>query len=243
MANEKLEKFVRDTANSLGLDITRYRPERTEVGRLTSMLNHHEVNCVLDIGANSGQFATALRKTGYKRRIISFEPLSAAYAALIQASSPDVLWDVAPRVAVGDSAGEIDIHIAGNSVSSSLLKMLDSHVAAAPTSAYIGTERTDVRTLDDLAAQLVAADARSFLKIDTQGYEAQVLNGASETLNKVLGVQLELSLVPLYEQQVMYDELVERIRALGFEIWAIWPALFDPGTGRMVQADATFFRV
>lgn len=242
MSNEKLESLVRDAANRLGLDITRYRPERTDEGRLTTMLAHHKIDCVLDVGANTGQFAGALRKAGFRGKIVSFEPLSAAHSQLREAAADDPGWEVAPRVAVGDSAGEIEIHIAGNSVSSSVLGMLDSHRAAAPSSAYVGAERTAVQTLDELVAARLDPDSRVFIKIDTQGYESQVLDGATTTLSRARGVQLELSLLPLYEGQALYDELLDRVRNLGFEIWSIWPALYDPESGRMVQADATLFR-
>ena len=242
MANEKLEKFVRESANKMGLDITRYRPERTDVGRLATMLAHHSVDCVLDVGANTGQFAQALRSADYARRIISFEPLSDAHRALTQAAAGDANWQIAPRSVVGDRAGETEIHVAGNSVSSSVLDMLDSHVAAAPESDYVGTEKVSMSTLDALLAEMQVEASRCFVKIDTQGYEAQVLDGAAATLRSAIGVQLEMSLVPLYDHQALYDELTERVRGLGFSVWAIWPALFDPASGRMVQADVTFFR-
>ena len=242
MGTESFEKFVRSSANRLGLDITRYRPDRTDVGRLAAMLAYHQVKCVLDIGANTGQFATALRAANYERRIISFEPLSSAHRELSVAAEQDEQWTVADRVAVGDHSGEVEIHIAGNSVSSSALDMLDSHVAAAPESSYVGSESVATDTLDTLVAQNDDAMGRMFLKIDTQGYESKVLDGATATLQAAIGVQLELSMVPLYQQQALYDDLIERVRSLGFAIWAIWPALFDPDSGRMLQADATFFR-
>lgn len=242
MSNESFEKFVRSSANKLGLDITRYRPATTDVGRLAAMLAHHDIDCVLDIGANTGQFASALRKAGYNRRIVSFEPLSSAHVELSEAARRDDLWTVAARVAVGDRAEEIEIHIARNSVSSSVLDMLDSHLSAAPASGYVGSERVEMNTLDALLLEYGQTAARAFMKIDTQGFEWQVLDGAAATLRKAIGVQLEVSLVPLYEQQDLFDVLAERMRSLGFTLWAIWPALFDPQSGRMIQADATFFR-
>lgn len=242
MGNKSFEKFVRSSANKMGLDVTRYRPSRTDVGRLATMLAHHDVECVLDIGANTGQFAKALRAANYARRIVSFEPLSSAHRELSAAAEHDELWTVADRVAVGDVEGEIEMHIAGNSVSSSALDMLDSHVAAAPDSSYVGAESAAVNTLDTLVARYDDVTGRMFLKIDTQGYESKVLDGAAATLQAAIGVQLELSMVPLYEHQALYGELVERMRSLGFTVWAIWPALFDPESGRMIQADATFFR-
>jgi FkbM family methyltransferase len=243
MNTKSIEHFIREFTNKLGLDLTRYRPDASEAGRLAAMLSHHKVDIVLDIGANVGQFAWALRRAGYCGNIVSFEPLSDAHAALLEASRRDALWEIAPRTAIGENEGEIEIHISGNSVSSSILGMLDSHVSAAPTSNYVGTETAPICTIDSITGTYCPAEKCVFMKIDSQGYEPQILDGASELLQKALGVQMELSLVPLYEDQQLSDVLIERMHALGFTTWAIWPALFDPETGRMLQADITFFRM
>lgn len=236
------ERTLRRIFQVVGLDLHRYRPEASDSGQLVTMLSRHNVDIVFDVGANTGQFATTLRRAGYTGRLVSFEPLSSAHAELLEASRGDKQWDIAPRVAIGDNEGEIEIHIAGNSVSSSALEMLESHAKAAPDSAFVGTERVPLTRLDTVAGTYLGADAVSFLKIDTQGYEDRVLDGATALLQEAKGLQLELSLVPLYEGQQLFDVLVERLRTMGFSIWAIWPGFFDPHNGRMLQVDATFFR-
>ncbi|MGH6803505.1 MAG: FkbM family methyltransferase [Methyloceanibacter sp.] len=242
MSADAFERLIRRTANRFGIDVKRHRPTASEAGRLSTMLASHGVDLVLDVGANTGQFALSLREAGYAGRLVSFEPLSTAHAQLLQTSRDDPQWEIAPRVAIGDHEGEIEIHIAGNSVSSSVLEMLDSHAGAAPGSAYVGRERAQLSTLDTLARDYLSLGTVPFLKIDTQGYEDRVLDGATELLAKAHGLQLELSLVPLYEGQQLFDVLSERLRALGFSIWAIWPGFFDPRSGRMLQVDTTFFR-
>lgn len=106
----------------------------------------------------------------------------------------------------------------------------------------MGGERVWLSQFDTLAPDYMRPDTVPFIKIDTQGYEDQVLNGATKLLDSVRGLQLELSFVPLYEEQQLFDALVERLRAQGFSIWAIWPGLCDPRSGRMLQVDAIFFR-
>lgn len=242
MSSSSFEGLIRQAANRFGIDIHRHCPETSDMGRLALMLTHQKIDLVLDVGANTGQFAKSLRSAGYTRRLISFEPLSTAHAQLLQASRNDAQWEIAPRTAIGDHEGEIEMHIAGNSVSSSVLDMLDSHTSAAPGSAYVGTERAPLSRLDTMALDYLKPGMTPFLKIDTQGYEDRVLDGASELLTKTRGLQLELSFVPLYEGQKLFDELVERLRKLGFTIWAIRPGFCDPHSGRMLQVDATFFR-
>lgn len=242
MKFEWAEQVVRHLLNSIGFDLRRYRPERSESGRLATMLAHHGVDLVFDVGANMGQFARSLRRSGYPGRIISFEPLSVAHHKLVKASRRDSSWTIAPRMAIGDHEGKMEIHVSGNSVSSSLLEMLDVHSAAAPGSRYVSKEIVTITRLDRVAADYASAASVSFIKIDTQGYEDRVLNGANDFLNSVKGVQLELSLVPLYEGQQLFDSLFSRLQGLGFSIWAIWPGFCDPRSGRMLQVDATFFR-
>jgi FkbM family methyltransferase len=238
----RLEAFVRQTANRFGLDITRYRPQHSEAARLATMLAHHNVDLVFDIGANTGQFALALRGGGYAGRIVSFEPLRSAHAELLAASASVHAWEVAPRTAVGDASGTVELNLAANSVSSSVLPMLDRHVSAAPASGYVASEWAPLETLDRLAAHHLRDSTASFIKIDTQGYEEKVLDGAKELLGLVRGVQLEMSLVPLYGGQALFDTLHARMLSLGFSPWAIWPGFFDPADGRMLQVDATYFR-
>jgi FkbM family methyltransferase len=225
-----------------GIDLRRYNPAFSESARLASMLAANGVDLVFDVGANTGQFALELRDAGYRGRLVSFEPLSSAHSVLQRASRHDPRWTVAPRGAVGAHDGEIDINIAGNSVSSSVLGMLEQHTAAAPSSAYVGSERVSMRRLDSLAGQFLSDSGASFLKIDTQGYESQVLDGAQDLLGRVKGLHLELSLVPLYEGQALYPDLVERLENSGFSLWAVWSGICDPRNGRMLQVDATFFR-
>jgi FkbM family methyltransferase len=225
-----------------GLKISHINPTESSEDRFTAMLKHHGVNCVFDVGANVGQFAHVLRGTGYQGQIVSFEPMSAAYSKLLKASQNDNLWTIAPQIAIGNYDGQVVINISGNSVSSSALKMLDSHALAAPESVYVGSESVPICRLDVIGTKFVSNDEVLFIKIDTQGYEEQVLEGAQELLKKAVGLQLELSLIPLYDGQALYQEMVMKLKSLGFELWGISPAFTEPISGRLLQVDATFFR-
>lgn len=196
----------------------------------------------MDVGANQGQFSADIRSGGYKGNIVSFEPLSKAHSELLQASDGDSKWDIYPRCALGDHDGEVEINIAGNSVSSSLLPMLDSHLSAAPHTAYIGKERVSLLTLDSIAPEYVAKFKHPFLKMDTQGFEWQVLNGAQHVLSNMHGVLLELSLIPLYEGQHLWQEMIGRLEQEGFTLWALQPGFTDPLNGRTLQVDGIFYR-
>lgn len=237
-----LKKAVRSLAHKLGLEVSRYRPQDSPSARLVTMLAAHNIDVVFDVGANIGQFAGSLRDNGYQGRIVSFEPLSDAWATLKRVSADDPLWTIAERCAVGEEEGEVELHIAGNSVSSSVLDMLSTHENAAPESSYVGTETVRVLTLDSAAPAYLTSECVVFLKIDTQGYEDRVLRGANSLLGKIRGIQLEMSLVALYEGQLTFDDLRTELTSRGFELWGLSPGFVDPRTGRLLQVDATFFR-
>ena len=122
-----LKKFVRHAVNKIGFDLHRLTPASNPAFQLLKALDRFEVDMVLDIGANVGQFASELRSVGYKGILVSFEPLSAAHMALSEAAGRDPKWHVYPRGAIGDHDGEIEINIARNSVSSSVLPMTEAH--------------------------------------------------------------------------------------------------------------------
>jgi FkbM family methyltransferase len=237
-----LNSIVKRTMRRLGFDLRRYRPATSEAAQFMGMLSAHGINLVFDVGANTGQFGQSLRDNGYGGRIVSFEPLSKAWEQLLEASRKDSLWEVAPRAAIGSEEGEIEIHVAANSASSSVLDMLEAHASAAPQSRYIGSERVPLRRLDTIALEYLRSNSVTFLKIDAQGYEDRVLLGSTDLLHHIAGVQLELSLVPLYKGQRLFDEMVDHLNANGFELWAIWQTFIDHRNGRLLQADVTFFR-
>jgi FkbM family methyltransferase len=165
-----------------------------------------------------------------------------AFDSLSVAAARDGNW-AAIRSALGTESGNVQLNVAGNSISSSLLPMLDRHAAYAPKSRYKATELVPLNRLDVAAAAEIHRAKHPFLKIDTQGYEAQVLRGAEGVLNNFVGVELEMTLVPLYNGQLLILDTMNAMRAFGFEIRALSPGLVDEsGTGETLQVDAIFLR-
>lgn len=237
-----IKETVRQILRNMGLEIHRYVPPVSQPSQIITSMRGFDIDLVLDVGANRGQFATELRQCGYAGKIVSFEPLSQAYGELVKSSRGDAMWDVYPRCAVGDQDGEAEINIAGNSESSSILPMLESHRSAAPESVYQGKEIVPIKTLDAIAGQYLQGARAPFLKIDTQGFEWHVLDGALNTLPKIQGVLVELSLVPLYEGQHLWRDVMSRLEAAGFTLWVFQPVFADPASGRTLQVDGIFYR-
>jgi FkbM family methyltransferase len=242
---EKIRNYIKGILKKIGSGIRRTPTSPTggcnasEVGRLTSFL---KIDCIFDVGANVGQFAERLRHSRYTGRIISFEPLIEAWAKLTLAAANDDAWIVHPRCAIGEKEGDAIINVAGNSYSSSLLNMLERHVRSAPGSQYVGQQTTKLIRLASVFDQYVRPAENVLIKIDTQGYEKQVLNGCDEVLDKVRAVYIELSLTPLYEGQELWRYFVDRLEKRGFNIWNIQPSFSDQDSGRTLQIDAVFVR-
>lgn len=236
------KRTIRSIFHKVGFEIHRLSPTSNTTFQLYRALENFGVDLVFDIGANVGQFSSELRSVGYRGEIVSFEPLSLAHRMLEQAASGDPKWHVHPRTAIGDQNGEIMINIAGNSVSSSALPMTDIHSSAAAESAYVGKERAPICTLDSVADPYLTESEHPFLKIDTQGFEWQVLDGAINTLKTAQGVLCELSLVELYEGQNLWKDMIDRLENAGFVPWSVHSAFTSSKDGRTLQIDAAFFR-
>lgn len=234
--------FIKRLARALGVDIRAYRPARSEAARLARMLECHGIDTVLDVGANIGQFARHLRSIGYRGRIICFDPLTEAHKALAELARRDPALIVAPRMALGENTGEIEINVSANLESSSLLRVTDAHLAAEPRVRTVEAEKVPLRRLDDAALPYLSTGSRVFLKIDVQGYEIPVLRGAERLLPQVSGLQLELSLHPLYEGEPLFREVIDTVESLGFALHDLNPCFSDDATGRTYQVDGVFFR-
>lgn len=231
-----LHRFLHGVLHPLGVELRRWRPERQEHPRVKRILDQLDTRTVLDIGANSGQFAQQLRATGFTGRIISFEPQADAHLALVAAAAADAQWTIAERCALGDTEGSLTMHRAGNSVSSSLLPMLGSLAEAAQDARAVGQEVVPVHRLDQ-HSDLDAVTGDFFAKIDTQGYELHVLRGAEKIMPRIAGLLVEASLVPLYDGQPLLAEVVAFLDAHGFAIVDLLPEFQHPQHGQMLQVD------
>ncbi len=237
-----LKRSVRASLRRHGIEISGFRPTTHHLARRMRLMDHYGIATVLDAGANTGHYALELRSAGFRGDIISFEPLTSAYAQLLRSCAADRRWR-GFNVALGERSGTAEINIAGNSMSSSLLPMLSAHSLAAPESRYIGTERVIVRRLDSFSEELgLPSQQNLYLKIDTQGYERFVLEGAKGVLSRIVGVQLEMSLVSLYEGELLLENTIGYMKELGFALMGLEPGFVDEKTGRLLQADGLFYR-
>ena len=206
------------------------------VRRLSETLGATPPRTLLDVGAARGSFSTAAALAFPGVRAYAFEPLPEEFAVLrrhVRHAFP---------FALGAREEVATIHVSANPGSSSLARMLDAHVEAFPGTQTVREQRITVRRLDDVVAEGdLKLTPPVLLKIDVQGAEDLVLRGATATLRRVDAIIVELSLEPLYEGQLLADELTSRLAALGFRRDGTFNEL-RTAAGRVVQVDGLFRR-
>ena len=237
-----MKKKIKKLFNKFGIEVSRFQPNLSFEAQIIAAMKKVKIDVLFDIGANTGQFSLQMRDKGYSGKIISFEPLTSVREKLTYQASKDVNWIVHERAAIGNYSGITDINISKNSVSSSILPMLKAHSDAGKNSMYIKNEKTPVITLDSVADNYLDKYSNLFIKIDTQGYESQVLDGAFKTLKRAKGVLCELSLTPLYEGQVIWIDLILRLEKEGFVLWSLERGFTDRRDGRTLQVDGVFLK-
>lgn len=215
---------------------------KSREGKIATVLAAAGIDMVLDIGGNIGQTGERLRDAGYRGAIVSFEPGPGAHSILVEKAKADPLWRVAPRMAIGAEQGDILFNISESSDMSSALPATDALIKTLPKTRVVEQILTPVRTLDSLYDEYCPAGASVFVKIDTQGFERHVLNGAQETLNKICGLQMELSLFPLYEGEETYLSFLNDLHRWGFSPAMIIETTFSRALNRQLQIDAIFMR-
>lgn len=237
-----MKDLIKQMLRRTGFELRRRSIHNSASVQLNRLISYLRIDLVLDVGANVGQYAVGLRENGYAGRIVSFEPLTAAHARLRNTSRRDKLWQVAPRMALGSMEGEATLHVAGNSLSSSILRMLPEHEEAAPGSAVVDTENVPLRRLDNAAREYLLDANALLLKIDTQGYENHVLAGSEGILDQTAAIQVELSFVPLYAGQPLFHQVQVDLNKRGFRLFALFPGYVHEMTGQTLQSDGLFVR-
>ncbi|NLU76363.1 FkbM family methyltransferase [Streptomyces sp. HNM0575] len=209
---------------------------------VAELLANYEVNCVFDVGANKGQYGRQLRESGYRGRIVSFEPVPEALERLRKSAGRDPDWRVCP-FALGRSESVQDMHLGWKTMNSLL-----------PPSAYgkkrykrfadSRTEQVRIRRLDQVMDEALEgiAEPRPYLKMDTQGFDMEVFAGAGERIGDFVGMQSEVAVLRLYEGSPHMSEAIAAYEDAGFEITGMYPVTREKTTGRVVEFDCVLAR-
>jgi FkbM family methyltransferase len=212
------------------------------ISHLVQVLDQRRVSLVLDVGANRGQFAGQLRDAGYRGRIVSFEPLGESHRLLVEAARNESNWNVAPPMALGSIEELRPLQTFQRTDMSSLLQLAETGRQAFPRLALVAAETVQVRRLDMVFDGIVRSGEIVFLKIDTQGSELAVLEGASGRIGGIVGIQVEAAMTPIYVGQPSWLDVVNMVSGLGFEPVLISPGYFSKQIARQIDVDIVFMR-
>ncbi len=230
----RVRRAVRGWLQARGFDIVRYPVPSPEERHLAALFAELGIECVFDIGAHVGDYGASLREFGYAGRIVSFEPVAANAARLRRRTDPG--WTVV-QAAVGNESGRARIKLARGDQQHSFLPPSDYGTSLLPGQLEtVGGEEVDVVRIDDVFGDHAAPGERVFLKIDTQGWDAEVLRGAERSLESVAAIQFELAIQPTYEGQPDYLEILGWLRGRDFHPTGIFP-FFSDSALLLVEAD------
>jgi FkbM family methyltransferase len=193
---------------------------------------------VVDVGANRGQFAWFSRERFPGARIVSFEPLEAAANVFEKVFASDPMVRLV-RAAIAEHDGTLTMHVTDEDDSSSPLEITAKQaqhfgsrivgrcvVPCGPLAKFIGV--TDFGT-------------RNLLKIDTQGFELEVLKGSIDLLGRFDAIYCEVSFVELYQGQPLANDVISYLSSRHFQLGGVFNQINAIREGAL-QADMLFFK-
>lgn len=232
-----LQSKVSNFLNSFGFNLARYQKNS-----LKECLKLYLVDTIFDIGANKGDSVINFRYLGYKGKIISFEPIKKLFQNLDEKAKKSKNWEV-ENYALSDKIEQKSFNISGgDGSSSSFLEMDETLIAAAPDQKYIQQETVKCSTLSEMVKKHYPIGDRLFLKIDVQGFEKNVLEGGLDVLDRVIGIQIELSIKSQYKGELLYTEMIDYLSQKGFSLIRFENVWYHQVSKELYQVDAIFFR-
>jgi FkbM family methyltransferase len=231
---------VHKVLRSRNIAVTHYT--RTQDERRQRLLTNLGVRSVVDVGANAGQYAQTLREHGYRGHVLSLEPLQSAYDTLSEFAGKDDVWDT-ERIAVTAEPGKVTLHIGKNSQFTSVAPLTNEARTGATyrsEAQEVATEVAPADTLDDIVARHNLSSPLG-VKIDVQGHEAAVIEGAGDTLADAVFLECEMSLRPIYQGQALFPEMLARLADLGFAL-ALAESIWVMPSGRGYQINGIFVK-
>jgi FkbM family methyltransferase len=234
-----VKKAIVRTAALLGYHVGVLPPTAgTAQDHVALLCEKFGLNCVIDVGAHRGEYGGLLRQAGYTGRIVSFEPVGENFLQLQETSAKDDAW-YTHHMALGDADERLEINVNVGTETSSFLK--PSSYGQEKFRGKLGTNKTEkveVRLLDSVIKECISGikQPRVFLKIDAQGYDMKVIQGAEKSLPMIAGLQMELAVQRIYEGMLDYRECIEQLNRMGYLLSAVFPVRIDDSM-RLIEMD------
>lgn len=234
---------IRRLLNKTGYDVVRTRNQHNSLEEhITRVFAKYATDCVIDVGANAGQYGKFLRELGFQGWIVSFEPVAAVYHALARVAGNDDKW-LCYNYALGEIKKKKEINVYKNTVFSSFLDTNSYSKNIWQSLDDASREMVEVITLDDIFPTIIekTSSQRFYLKLDTQGYDRNVLQGSITSLEHVYALQLELSLIHIYDNMVDPYHLLSELHDRQFLISGMYPVDRDENLA-VIEYDCVLVR-
>ena len=210
-----------------------------------SSVNPNKLLHIIDIGANDGWFAKVIFRFAPNSIVTSYEPLKSQFSNLNKLKEKYPNYRFFGK-AVGARPGSLPITEYGTSGLSSLKNFNAAYNYSEHYSlSLIDNYSVDVVTLDDEINLILQGETNIelVLKVDTQGFEYEVLKGAENSIKAGIfkWVIIELMTVEKYESAHLYTDIMSILHTNGYSIWDIYPSYYEPDTLRLTEFDAIFF--
>lgn len=206
---------------------------------LRRILQSQQIDTVLDVGANRGQYRDFLREqVGFRGRILSFEPISRLNRALSHRAESDPQWHIYPY-AIGDIDDTLSINVmVADDFSSFLAPTTTGTERFRESNSVATTEAVRMRRLDEVYPEMVHEHriGAAYLKLDTQGFDLHALRGGSKVLREIVGIQTEVSVIPLYQGMPSYRDMIDYLHSFGFDLAGLFPVTYDEKL-RLIEFD------
>ncbi len=235
----KSVRLLQSALRKFGMELAPYPTADWVLARniLRNLFLRLDVACVLDVGANRGQYGSMLRDIGYHGKIVSFEPVRENFEALQECAKTRGDWSCF-NFALGREDTERDINVMDEDVFSSFLNPLDDPAKRFPRNQVARTERVQIRRLD----RLELPPRGIYLKMDTQGFDLEVLEGATGMLDRVVALQTELSFRPIYGAMPGYRDTLRECERRGFCVADFMPVNRESDGLRAIEMDCIMVR-
>jgi FkbM family methyltransferase len=238
-----VKSLIKKILGQFGYDLVQL-PYPDSLGRkLQEVFRRFDINLACDVGARHGEYSGELRDYGYQGWISSFEPVSENFAAITANRGGDSRWK-GFNMALGAEPARLEINVTAGSAMSSFKKPNEfAKNQFAEDSVITRTEEVEVSTLAAMLPELkkLVPDPRIYLKLDTQGFDLEVLKGATPILDHVYGLQSEVSIKPIYENMPPYTEAIAAYQSHGFELAGLFPVKADDH-GAVIEFDCVMIR-
>jgi FkbM family methyltransferase len=239
-----MKGIIRTAVNTFGFDVVRLRNSNNELSdHLANVFAAKGIDCVIDVGANSGQYGLFLRALGFAGYIVSFEPVKAVYERLCLTAANDKRW-ICYNIALGDKAEIKTINAYKGTQFSSFLEVSEYSKRVWDSLADVRQEDVSVAILDDMFAEIVEfTGCESFyLKMDTQGYDRNVFLGALGSLGCINAMQSELSLIAVYNGMPPAYDVLNEFHKRDFFISGMYPINRDASSLVVIEYDCVLVK-